>query len=107
VGYLVRWGSGSCPLWFIVLARLNGKFSIGACGWSGTVYDRHLSVRPRSAPADLMDRPGRAFAAWENMDFDDRIQNDPQKFVMLNPSLADIITDDTGDVTLGWWVSLA
>lgn len=34
-------------------------------------------VRPRSAPADLMDRPGRVIGEWENMDFDERIQADP------------------------------
>ena len=34
-------------------------------------------VRPSSAPADLMDRPGRVIGEWENMDFDERIQADP------------------------------
>jgi hypothetical protein len=29
-----------------------------------------------SAPADLMDRPGRVITEWENMDFDERIQAD-------------------------------
>ncbi|MEQ9671187.1 hypothetical protein [Coleofasciculus sp. G2-EDA-02] len=39
--------------------------------------DKYPFVRPSSAPADLMDRPGRAIAQWENMDFDERIQADP------------------------------
>ncbi|MEG4408391.1 hypothetical protein [Microcoleus sp. MON2_D5] len=29
-----------------------------------------------SAPADLMDRPGRVITEWENMDFDEPIQAD-------------------------------
>ncbi|MEG4997821.1 hypothetical protein [Microcoleus sp. B4-D4] len=39
--------------------------------------DKYPFVRPSSAPADLMDRPGRVIAEWENMDFDERIQADP------------------------------
>lgn len=39
--------------------------------------DKYPFVRPSSAPADLMDRPGRAIAQWENMEFDERIQADP------------------------------
>jgi hypothetical protein len=47
--------------------------------------DKYSSVRPSSAPADLMDRPGRAIrltaryksAQWENMNLDERIQADP------------------------------
>ncbi len=39
--------------------------------------DKYAFVRPSSAPADLMDRPGRVIEEWENMDFDERIQADP------------------------------
>lgn len=39
--------------------------------------DKYPFVRPSSAPADLMDRPGRVIGEWENMDFDERIQADP------------------------------
>ena len=39
--------------------------------------DKYPFVRPRSAPADLMDRPGRVITEWENMDFDERVQADP------------------------------
>ncbi|OCQ91075.1 hypothetical protein BCD67_21870 [Oscillatoriales cyanobacterium USR001] len=39
--------------------------------------DKYPFVRPTSAPADLMDRPGRVIGEWENMDFDERIQADP------------------------------
>lgn len=39
--------------------------------------DKYPFVRPSSAPADLMDRPGRIIEEWENMDFDERIQADP------------------------------
>lgn len=39
--------------------------------------DKYPFVRPSSAPADLMDRPGRIIAEWEAMDFDERIQADP------------------------------
>ena len=39
--------------------------------------DKYSFVRPSSAPADLMDRPGMVIREWENMDFDERIQADP------------------------------
>jgi hypothetical protein len=39
--------------------------------------EKYPFVRPSSAPADLMDRPGRVIGEWENMDFDERIQADP------------------------------
>jgi hypothetical protein len=38
--------------------------------------DKYPFVRPRSAPAGLMDRAGRVITEWENMDFDKRIQAD-------------------------------
>lgn len=39
--------------------------------------DKYPFVRPSSAAADLMDRPGMIIGEWENMDFDERIQADP------------------------------
>ncbi|MGE5655760.1 MAG: hypothetical protein ACM37W_04025 [Actinomycetota bacterium] len=47
--------------------------------------DKYSFVRPYRAPADLMDRLGRAIrltaryaiAQWENMDFKERIKADP------------------------------
>jgi len=38
--------------------------------------NKYPFVCPSSAPADLMDRPGRVITEWENMDFDERIQAD-------------------------------
>jgi hypothetical protein len=40
--------------------------------------DKYPFVRPSSAPADVMDRPGRIITEWENMDFDEQIQADPK-----------------------------
>ncbi|HSF74341.1 MAG TPA: hypothetical protein VLA84_11135 [Microcoleus sp.] len=39
--------------------------------------DKYPFVRPSSAQADLMHRPGRAITQWENMDFDERMEADP------------------------------
>lgn len=35
--------------------------------------DKYPFVRPRIAPADLMDRLGRIIVEWENIDFNERI----------------------------------
>lgn len=53
--------------------------------------DKYSFVPPSSAPADLMDRLGRAIrltaryaiAQWENMNFDEKIQADPTLSIEL------------------------
>lgn len=39
--------------------------------------DKYPFVPSSSAPADLIDRPGRVIGEWENMGFDERVQADP------------------------------
>lgn len=38
--------------------------------------DKYPFVCVSSAPADLMDKPGRVMGEWENMDFNEPIQAD-------------------------------